>query len=243
MILSILAVLLLLTMVQAYKLNEPTTLYFSCTLNNQVPSNSATYNITINHLNSGNVIVNNSAATAQGQGLFSYDITFNETGQYEIRQWCYDGVYNYSIVDTININISGEELTTSIVFTYMFAIFFFIFLLVALIYYTEKLPNGDTYSDTNEIIQVSQLKHLRIIAYGLMYMIFVVMMFIVSNFMLAYLNNAMLGNLFFTVYELLFYGLWIMTPLAFIWYLYKIYKSKEMKELIDRGVTFGGNGL
>jgi len=230
-------------MVLGYKLSEPTTLYFSCTLNNQVPSPTTYYNITINYVDTGTVLVDNIQTTPLGQGMFAYNITFNNSGYYEVRQWCYDGSYNYSNVDTIFINGSGEELTISIVFTYVFSISFFIFLLISLIYYTNKLPNGDTYSDQNEIIQVSQLKHLRVVSYGLMYLIFVVMMFIVSNFMIAYLQNQMLGSLFFTVYKLLFYGLWIMTPLCFIWYLYKVYKSKEMKELIERGVPFGGKGL
>jgi len=99
----------LISATERYKYNEPTDLQFTCTLNNQIPSGSATFNITISYLSDGTKLVNNQLATAQGQGSFNYTTTFTQLGTYEIQQFCYDSPYSYSNTEYIEVTPTGYE--------------------------------------------------------------------------------------------------------------------------------------
>jgi len=95
----ILAILLVLPMINAetetYKVNQETNLKFTCTLNNAIPSAAATYNITLSYSN-GTTFRTNNLTTALGNGAFSYDVIFPETGVYKVQMFCWDGTYSFS---------------------------------------------------------------------------------------------------------------------------------------------------
>lgn len=109
---------------ETYKAGK-TDLQFTCTLNNAIPSSSATYNITLSNLN-GTIIVNNQKATPKGQGLFNYTINL-ETGIYKVHSFCYASPYSYS--NTEEIEIKSTSLTF-LIFIYVLALIFFISTLI-----------------------------------------------------------------------------------------------------------------
>lgn len=96
---------------QECKINNPINLQLTCTVANQIPSASATYNISVFYPN-GSILVNNVQAQAQGQGSFNYTLTHNTTGTYTIKSFCYDTVGNYSNEDTYYCNPSGKDVTS-----------------------------------------------------------------------------------------------------------------------------------
>jgi hypothetical protein len=55
-----------LTQAQECKINTPVNLQLTCTVNNQIPTDSATYNLSVYYPNGSN-LVNNVQAQAQGQ--------------------------------------------------------------------------------------------------------------------------------------------------------------------------------
>lgn len=96
-------------MAETYKVNTPTDLKFTCTLNYAIPSASTTYNITISSISDGSILVNNKAATPRGQGAFNYTVTFPAIGEYKIEQFCYDGSYSYSNEEIVSVTPTGNE--------------------------------------------------------------------------------------------------------------------------------------
>ena len=95
---------------EVHKVNEPANLQFTCTVANQIPSNLATYNLSIFFKN-GTTLVDNALAQAQGQGSFNYTVVFPQIETYKIKSFCYDTVGNYSSTEYISVTFTGDELT------------------------------------------------------------------------------------------------------------------------------------
>lgn len=114
--------------IDTYKEGQEVNLIFICTLNQQIPSASATYNVTIaNHLN-GSILVNNAQAVALGNGIFNYNYTFPSSEDFVIISACYDGVYNNSDREVVRVTPTGNELSLSDVMVQVFLLGFFLFL-------------------------------------------------------------------------------------------------------------------
>jgi hypothetical protein len=96
---------------QECKINEPVNLQLTCTVASQIPSPSATYNLSVYYPN-GSTLVENVEATAQGQGSFNYTLTHNITGTYTIKSFCYDTAGNFSSTETYYCNPSGKDVTS-----------------------------------------------------------------------------------------------------------------------------------
>jgi len=108
---------------ETYQVNKDINLTFPCTLNNAIPSSSATFNITVNKVG-GKTIIDNEQATSLGQGLFYYQTYFVDIGTYEVIEFCYDGTYSYSNKEYFEVTPSGKSGTNNLVF--------FIFLILIL---------------------------------------------------------------------------------------------------------------
>jgi len=92
---------------EGVKLNTPTDLKFTCTLNNAIPSASATFNISISD-QQGNYLVNNKQATPQGNGAFNYTTTFTQVADcYKVQMFCTDGTYSFSDEGCYKVTPSG----------------------------------------------------------------------------------------------------------------------------------------
>jgi hypothetical protein len=80
---------------ETYKVGESTNLILTCTINNAVPSASATMNLTIAYPN-GSLFVNNKGATDLGNGVFNYTTIFPIIGIYHPTLVCIDGTNSNS---------------------------------------------------------------------------------------------------------------------------------------------------
>lgn len=136
----VLALMFVLTLVSAteyYQLDASSRLEFTCTIDNAVPSGSTTYNISVTHRRTGEVLVNNNQTTALGQGTFETYVTFNQTGTYSIKSYCYDSNLNYSSSEDIFVNHYGEETTTTMMVSDI-VLLLAVFLLLLFIHYKHK---------------------------------------------------------------------------------------------------------
>lgn len=181
---------------EVYEINKPTALYFTCTLNNQIPSASTTYNITITSVRNGTKLVDNEETTALGQGLFEYNITFTEKGFYNLNQFCYDGIYNYSSSDIIEVTGTGSDLSTAKVFAYILIFFIlllaFIILLVSGIY----LPVSNSRDEmTGYILAINNLKYVKLLCLSFAYLIAVFISFFSYSIARAYLDFDFLTSI------------------------------------------------
>jgi len=189
----------------------------------------------------------NSTIAITEQPMTKVGLTFNYTfcdtaalGTYVYDY--YDELGNVYVND-FKITYTGEEVTSQQIFIYIIALIFLILLLFGTSFLINKLPSKDAIDEEGTIMQVSMLKHLRTVLWVFIWVITMVITFIISNLGIAYLNSKMIGDLFFVIYRIQFYVLIIGTPVYLCWIIYKIFKDKEMKRLMERGIEFGGKGL
>ena len=90
------------------KVDINTTLKFTCTLNDAIPSNLAKFIITISYPN-GTTFINNVTTTPYGSGAFKYNAIFPEVGTYKVQMFCYDGTYSNSKEGFYDITGNGKS--------------------------------------------------------------------------------------------------------------------------------------
>lgn len=186
--------------------------------------------------------VSNIEMTSSGSGEYFYN--FNDTGA--IGRYYVNGISDGCdkvFAFYFEVTNLGEEFTSPIAFTYGSSLFLLFLLILGTLFIISRLPNNDHMDEQNQIIQVSQLKHFRMVGWVIVYGLTLAMVFIMSNFTLAYLKDEFLGGIFFNVYTVMFWGMIIILPFTFIWLLWTAYKSNEMQKIINRGGDFTGNSF
>ena len=114
------------------KSNVDTELKFTCTLNNAIPSASTEYNITLSYPN-GTTLINNKATTPLGNGAFSYNIMFNQTGLHKVLMFCYDGIYSFSGEGYYDVTPNGGPSASNSLMIFIYILFI---LAVILLFYS-----------------------------------------------------------------------------------------------------------
>jgi len=119
---------------------------------------------------------------------------------------------------------------------YYIALLFLVIFAIVLGYFAHRMDGNDRTDDTGSILQVNMLKHIKPVLWVGVWIITLVILFILSNIGLAFLPNAMIGNLFFKFYQILFWITIIGVPIYFIYLIVKAVESKELQKMIERGV-------
>jgi len=104
----------------------------------------------------------------------------------------------------------------------------------------NRLPSSDTYNEEGILLGINNLKYLRSVLWAVAWGFLLGIIFIASNISLAYLPATLFGDFFFMIYRVLFL---ITLPMLIIYFLYlfaKIFRDKEIKRLMDRGVEIRG---
>jgi len=183
-------------------------------------------------------ILSNLEGTKDGT-YYSTDVltgNFTKVGKYSYIYDCGNAVESETGSIDFEITYTGGELTEEMVTVYFGAIVVLIFFFGLTILLITRLPSGDTTSEDGFILEINNLKHLRPVLWAFSWIIILALMFIISNITIAYLPALMIGNLFFAFYTIMFWVSIIAIPLWFVWILVKIFKDKEMKRMIERGV-------
>jgi hypothetical protein len=212
-----------------YKIND-------CVDIKTILNSSATNISTISYPNSS-VAVTNTKMSKNGQ---TFNYTFCETSV--IGDYVYDYFDNIGnvYVNDFTITYTGYALTTEQVYIYLAALLFLVFLSIGLVFVINKLPSGDNTDEEGVLLNINMLKHVRPILWTFVWIIGIAILFIISNLGIAYLPNSMIGNLFFTLYRIFFIFTMVAVPVYFIWIFYKIFKDREVKKMIERGVEVRG---
>jgi hypothetical protein len=109
-------------------------------------------------------------------------------------------------------------------------------LILGITYIIYRLPQGNATDPEGKILKVSYLKYLRNVFWIINWGLALAIIFIISNVLIAYVTNVMIGNLFFAIYRIMFWITIVGVPLYFIFLFAKIYDDKEMQRMINRGV-------
>ena len=213
-----------------YKANTTITLYQGC-------DTSSYSNISAIYYPNGTVAQGLTAMTGSNN-YYTYNYTkTSERGVYTVNGYCDEsGVYTgWSY--TFEITYSGLPITTQGTSISIIAVIFLILLGVGLVYISNtKIPEGDGRDEEGKIISISYLKHIRWLLWGGVWGIMLAVLFILSNLSLAYLPSAMVGNLLFSMYKVLFRLTIPMFIIAVIWVIVRFFQDKEFQSMIERGV-------
>lgn len=187
-------------------------------------------------------ILSNIQATADGTYYYSVinKGNFSEIGDYNYIYDCGNSEEKVTGKLDFQINYTGKELDGSTVSVYIASIFVLIFFFIIILLLINKLPSKDAVDDNGMILQVNNLKHLRPVLWGFSWGIILALMFIVSNIAIAYLPTAMIGNLFWAFFTIMFWLSMLALPLWFAWIFVGIWRDKEVKRMLERGVDIRG---
>lgn len=100
--------IVLISLVSAYQSNTPQDLIFTCKVDNSIPSDSATFNFSIQYPNKTSFI-ENQQATSKGMGTFNYTLTFPVVGDYDYQLYCFDISGNSSSEGTLQVTSTGKS--------------------------------------------------------------------------------------------------------------------------------------
>jgi len=218
-----------------FQLNEDVQIFQTC-------NNCTTCNFTrVMGLNNRTLFTNVSAIKDGTYYYFNIDAdNFTRVGDYT---YCYS-CGNSADIETgcldFTVTYTGGDLTLQMSILYISSIIFLIFLFVLVILFIGTLPSKDRMDEEGTILQINQLKHLRPVMWGIAWVLILVMLFVISNITIAYLPTFMLGDLFFNFYTILFWMTIVATPLWFIWIFTNVFRDREFKRMIERGVDMKG---
>ena len=161
---------------------------------------------------------------------------FTAVGDYEYGYVCGNGVENETGFIDFTISYTGNTFTQTTAIVYFIALGILVLFIIGILLFMRKLPEGNAVDERGVIIQISQLKHLRPLLWGIVWMLVVALMYIVSNMTFAYLPSFFLGKFFFMIFKIMFYVAIICVPLWWVWIFVRIFQDKEYKRLMERGV-------
>ena len=187
-------------------------------------------------------LVYNNVVSYLPQGYWSISITgtnFSEKALYDYGIACNSSVLGGTTVGAWQVTNTGDEFTIEKAVYSTSLMFLLIFLFIFTLVISTKFPEGNDTDDYGLLLGINNLKYVRpvcyMVAWGLMLAIF----FTTSNVALAYFQSDMFGNLFFAFYSVM---MWLSYPLVLLYAIYillQIFRDKEMKAMMDRGVQAG----
>lgn len=146
-----------------------------------------------------------------------------------------DTVWTYNF----DITGGGESVSTAKSIMYIGLLVVLILLLVISIFGIFNLPSGDNKNDDGKLVSINKLKYLRIVLFFTTWMVLTSILFTSANIGLAYFSGGMFGNLLFKLYSVMFSLTLPMVIFTFIYIFVGIFKDKETKSMIDRGMVMG----
>lgn len=222
--------------IETYKANTQTNLQFTCTLNDAIPSETATFNITITD-REGNKVVDNQLAEAQGSGSFNYTVTFNKTELYKVQMFCTDGIYSYSGEGFYNITPLGGELTSAKTTIYIIIFIISLIIFIGLLLIGIYLPIENNRNEmTGYIFAINNLKYLKLVCLGLAYLVALLIAYFSYTLSYSYLDFGFLTSIF----RALFYAETIALFPLFILFSYvliaNLIRDSKIKDMLMRGL-------
>ena len=169
----------------------------------------------------------------------TFNYTFCRTDV--VGDYIYNTYYgNFTAPVSFGITYTGDEITVQTGVFYSIALLVLAFIFFIVLGLIDKLPSSDTRDDRGAILQIVQLKHLRKVLWAFEWLLILAIVFISANMGLAYLPNLMVGKFLFMIFKIMGVFSIIGVPVWFILILVNVFRDKEMKQLIDRGVDIGG---
>jgi len=186
-----------------------------------------------------NRVILSNVEMIQDGTYYSYNISANNFTTNGDYQYCYDcgnAVERETGCIDFKITYNGINATEQMTSTYGYSFLILGFLFALVLFISTRLPAGDSKDEDGSILHVSMLKHLRPVCFGVAWSIILAIIFLVGNMTLAYLPNSLVGDLFTKLFIVMFGLTLVALPLWMIWIFTGIFRDKEYRRMIERGV-------
>jgi len=192
--------------------------------------------------NKDQTFVINDVMTKVGQ-TFNYSFCNTSvigTYSYSWNNFCVDCSTN-ACGNSFEVTYNGDILTIENSMLQLGLMVILSFLFILIVVNIKHLPSSDIVNEEGILLGINNLKYLRPVLMGISWTLLLALVFMTSNVAIAHLPGTMFGQFFFVIYRIMFL---ITLPMVFVWFLYifaKIFRDREIKRLIDRGVEIKGD--
>ena len=235
----ILLIIIPLASSETFKQSSQTDFTKTCTNSSgNICSSSSSCEITIRFPRNNSYVINNASMTNNNNGIFNYTLSSTNLGvlgSYDWDMFCCEGTDCGEAHGSFSVTKTGVELSQDKAMIYLGMLTLLILIFTGLCISIPFLPKGNN-KDEEFFISINNLKYLRPVFYAFVWGLGIAILFTASNISYLYLETEMMGALLFAFYKIMF---WMTFPMTIIWFLFllaNIFRDKEMKELIDRGV-------
>ncbi len=200
---------------------------------------TATCELTVKLPRNNSIVVNNETMTNNNNGLFNYTLSstnLDTLGNYNWDMFCCESTNCGEAHGSFLVTKTGVELSQDKAIIYLGMLALLILIFVAICIATPFLPSGNNKDEQEFFISINNLKYLRPVLFAVAWGILLAILFTASNISYLYLETEMMGKLLFAFYSIM---MWMSLPMVIVWFLYLIanmFRDREMKELIERGV-------
>jgi len=220
-----------------YKIGEEVNLILVCTIDNAIPSENTTLNLTIRYPN-GTLMLDAVETEPRGNGIFNYSLSFQEKGTHYPTLLCVDGENSNSDSSSrYIINPTGEELSSAKSTSYAIILILSILIFLGLLWIGIALPSKNKKDEfTGYIIAVTNIKYLKHLLLGLAYITLVWISYFSWMLVYAFLDFDFLSAIF----RLIFTILSVLTLPLFILYVYltiaNLIRDSKVADALQRGL-------
>lgn len=176
------------------------------------------------------------------QNCFWYNINgtnLTKTGLYGLQLRCqtYDNfTLGGSTMIPISVNNAGEEFSEAKAFLYGSLFLVFIFFMISLLFFINKLPESNTKDEEGKILSINYLKYLRQALWFVEWMLFITILYLSSNIAFFYLGEQLFAKIMFTLFRIAFGVTPVIVVVWFIWMIVKMFHDKQLQNMINRGI-------
>lgn len=201
-------------------------------------------NCTYNNISSivypnGSIAVSNVEMTADGP-QFNYTYVVPDTaGKYYVNGYGDDTGNNDIWSYEFDVTSTGTTLDTPTSIMYIGLLSVVVCLFLLSMWGTFIINPKDERNSDGDVVDLNPLKKLRVVLYGVDYALFMAIMFISSNIAHAYSPDSLMSDFFFAIFKVMYS---LLLPLTIVWLILiflTIFKDRETKAMLQRGIGEG----
>lgn len=200
-------------------------------------SNSTQVNLSSIEFPNNTLIYPNKAMTQQGK---TFNFTFCGTDTIGNYVYDFNDKEGNTFVNDFDVSYKGDKLDGPKVTLYTVMLGIMVLFWFLMLFYTTKLPSGNTEVDDDGLMQISKLKYLRHTLFGVLWITTIIILFLSSNLSLAYLQFEMFATLLFALFQLM---MWLSIPAIFLWFawiFWTLTTDKKIERYLKMGMGPGG---
>ena len=239
-ILLAIVLVMVISLASAERFEQSTPIDFKKTCTNSssnICSNTASCNVTIKYPVNNSYVLLDGTMTNNNNGIFNYTLNnLDILSDYNWDMFCCDKGDCGEAHGTFEVTKDGFELKLDKAIIYIGSLALLILILVFVLGVIPFLPSKNNTNEDDYFVSINNLKYLRIVLYAIAWGLILTILFTSSNVAFLYLESEMMGKLLFNFFSVL---MWLTLPLAilsFILIFVNIFRDKEMKRLIERGI-------